>query len=333
MTGPPATHRPRAHRRRRPARRAGQGADPRRGAAVARALPRRPRRGQVRRQRHDRRRPQGRLRPGHRLPPVCRPAPRRRARRRSADRRHARPARARERVQGRPAGDHARGHGRRADGPDRPGRPRARRACSTSTARSRWASPARTPACSARAGAPRSSTASRSTSASSATSRRSTRRRSSDILDAGRIPVVSTVAPDLDVDGQVLNVNADTAAAALAVALGATKLVVLTDVEGVYADWPDRDSLLSELSAAEARSSCWSRVDAGMIPKLEACLRAVEGGVPAGPRHRRPPAALAAPRGLHLRGNRHHDRSRRDRGGGSDGLAQRRAARPLPAVA
>ena len=58
-----------------------------------------------------------------------------------------------------------------------------------------------------------------------------------DLLDAGRIPVVSTVAPD--VDGQVYNLNADTAAAALAVALGAEKLVVLTDVEGLYADWPD----------------------------------------------------------------------------------------------
>ena len=57
-----------------------------------------------------------------------------------------------------------------------------------------------------------------------------------DILDAGRIPVVSTVAPDIDVDGQVLNVNADTAAAALAVALGASKLVILTDVEGLYAE-------------------------------------------------------------------------------------------------
>ena len=91
--------------------------------------------------------------------------------------------------------------------------------------------------------------------------------------------MVSTVAPDLDVDGQVLNVNADSAAAALAVALGATKLVVLTDVEGVYAAWPDRDSLLSELSAAEARA-LMERVDAGMIPKLEACVRAVEQGVP-----------------------------------------------------
>jgi acetylglutamate kinase len=100
-----------------------------------------------------------------------------------------------------------------------------------------------------------------------------------DILDAGRIPVVSTVAPDLDTDGQVLNVNADTAAAALAAALGAHKLVVLTDVEGVYSNWPDRDSLLSELSVTSARA-LMGRVDAGMIPKLEACVRAVEQGVP-----------------------------------------------------
>ena len=100
-----------------------------------------------------------------------------------------------------------------------------------------------------------------------------------DLLDAGRIPVVSTVAPDLDHDGQVLNVNADTAAAALAVALGARKLVVLTDVEGVYARWPDRDSLLSELRASAARELL-DTVDAGMIPKLEACIRAVESGVP-----------------------------------------------------
>ncbi|WP_245862793.1 acetylglutamate kinase [Phycicoccus duodecadis] len=100
-----------------------------------------------------------------------------------------------------------------------------------------------------------------------------------DLLDAGRVPVVSTVAPDLDHEGQVLNVNADTAAAALAVALGARKLVVLTDVEGVYANWPDRGSLLSQLRLSAARELL-TRVDAGMIPKLEACIRAVEAGVP-----------------------------------------------------
>jgi acetylglutamate kinase len=100
-----------------------------------------------------------------------------------------------------------------------------------------------------------------------------------DILDAGRIPVVSTVAPDLDVDGQVLNVNADSAASALAIALKAEKLVVLTDVEGVYANWPDKDSLLSRLTLSAA-ADLLTRVSAGMVPKLEACVRAVTEGVP-----------------------------------------------------
>lgn len=100
-----------------------------------------------------------------------------------------------------------------------------------------------------------------------------------DILDAGRIPVVSTVAPDLDVEGQVLNVNADSAASALAVALKAEKLVVLTDVEGVYANWPDKDSLLSRLTLSAA-ADLLTRVSAGMVPKLEACVRAVTEGVP-----------------------------------------------------
>ncbi|NHN57391.1 acetylglutamate kinase [Calidifontibacter sp. DB0510] len=99
-----------------------------------------------------------------------------------------------------------------------------------------------------------------------------------DLLAAGRIPVVSSVAPDLDHDGEVLNVNADTAAAALATALGAHKLIVLTDVEGVYANWPDRDSLLSSLTVSEAEDLL-TRVDAGMVPKLEACVRAIRGGV------------------------------------------------------
>lgn len=100
-----------------------------------------------------------------------------------------------------------------------------------------------------------------------------------DILDAGRIPVVSTVAPDLDVDGQVLNVNADSAASALAVALKAEKLVVLTDVEGVYANWPDKESLISRLTVSAA-ADLMTRVSEGMVPKLEACVRAVTQGVP-----------------------------------------------------
>jgi acetylglutamate kinase len=98
-----------------------------------------------------------------------------------------------------------------------------------------------------------------------------------DLIEAGRIPVVSTVAPDED--GQVLNVNADTAASALAVALGAQKLVVLTDVEGVYSDWPDRASLLSEITA-DRLEAMLPTLQSGMVPKMEACLRAVRGGVP-----------------------------------------------------
>lgn len=98
-----------------------------------------------------------------------------------------------------------------------------------------------------------------------------------DLIDAGRVPVVSTVAPDDD--GQVLNVNADTAAAALAVALGAAKLVVLTDVEGVYADWPDRSSLLASITASRL-AELLPTLQSGMVPKMEACLRAVRGGVP-----------------------------------------------------
>jgi acetylglutamate kinase len=99
-----------------------------------------------------------------------------------------------------------------------------------------------------------------------------------DLIGAGRIPVVSTVAPD--VDGVVHNVNADTAAAALAVALGAAKLLMLTDVEGVYANWPDRGSLLSKISA-DALESLLPSLESGMVPKMEGCLRAVRGGVAA----------------------------------------------------
>jgi acetylglutamate kinase len=97
-------------------------------------------------------------------------------------------------------------------------------------------------------------------------------------LDAGRIPVVSSIAPDVDTPGQSLNVNADAAAAALAVALGAAKLVVLTDVAGLYRNWPDRDSLVSMIAGDELRRMLPS-LESGMIPKMTACLDAVDGGV------------------------------------------------------
>jgi acetylglutamate kinase len=99
-----------------------------------------------------------------------------------------------------------------------------------------------------------------------------------DQIAAGRIPVVSSIAPDLDHPGHSLNVNADAAAGALSVALKAAKLVVLTDVPGLYADWPNRDSLVSHLTSTELRAMLPS-LESGMIPKMQACLDAVEGGV------------------------------------------------------
>lgn len=99
-----------------------------------------------------------------------------------------------------------------------------------------------------------------------------------DIIDSGRIPVVSTIAPGDD--GEIFNINADTAAGALAAALGAQRLLVLTNVEGMYTDWPNKDSLVSKIQVGELRSLL-PKLDSGMIPKMESCLRAVEGGVSA----------------------------------------------------
>jgi acetylglutamate kinase len=99
-----------------------------------------------------------------------------------------------------------------------------------------------------------------------------------DLIAAGRIPVIATVAPDAD--GVLHNVNADTAAGALAVALKARKLIVLTDVEGLYANYPDPASLINRLTGEELEKILPS-LDAGMVPKMEACHRAVSGGVPA----------------------------------------------------
>jgi acetylglutamate kinase len=102
----------------------------------------------------------------------------------------------------------------------------------------------------------------------------------------GRIPVVSSVARGARADGgHLYNLNADTAAAALAVALGAEKLIVLTDVEGLYADWPtdgsqpSSDDVISSLTADELEVLLPS-LATGMVPKMAACLRAVRGGVP-----------------------------------------------------
>jgi acetylglutamate kinase len=97
------------------------------------------------------------------------------------------------------------------------------------------------------------------------------------LIDAGRIPVLATVARGRD--GLTYNVNADTAAAAVAVGLGAEKLIVLTDVEGLYADWPDSTEVVSQIDT-ERLAALLPTLSSGMVPKMEACLRAVEGGVP-----------------------------------------------------
>lgn len=99
-----------------------------------------------------------------------------------------------------------------------------------------------------------------------------------DIIDAGRIPVVSGIAPGAD--GEVYNINADEAAGALAAAIGAERLVVLTNVEGLYTDWPNKDSLLSKIETGELERML-PDLATGMIPKMEACLAAVQGGVKA----------------------------------------------------
>ena len=96
------------------------------------------------------------------------------------------------------------------------------------------------------------------------------------VLDDGLIPVVSSIARGDG--GEIFNVNADSAAAAIAVALEARKLVILTDVAGLYRNWPDTDDVISELTT-EALRDLLPSLDSGMAPKMEACLRAVEQGV------------------------------------------------------
>ena len=100
-----------------------------------------------------------------------------------------------------------------------------------------------------------------------------------DASAAGRIPVVSSVAPNEEDATEVLNVNADSAAAALAAAVGAHKLVILTDVDGLYADWPDKNSLIGRIGVETLRDML-PDLESGMRPKMEACVRAIDGGVP-----------------------------------------------------
>ncbi len=97
-----------------------------------------------------------------------------------------------------------------------------------------------------------------------------------DLIDAGRVPVVASIAPDEH--GVVHNINGDTAAAALAAAIGAKRLVMLTNVAGLYANYPDPNSLIREITADDARALL-PTLETGMIPKIEACLAAIDGGV------------------------------------------------------
>ena len=96
-------------------------------------------------------------------------------------------------------------------------------------------------------------------------------------LASGAVPVISTAARAID--GQLFNVNADTATSAVAIALDASEMIMLTDVPGVYANWPDRESLISKMTAADL-TALLPKLEAGMVPKMEACLRAIEGGIP-----------------------------------------------------
>jgi len=98
------------------------------------------------------------------------------------------------------------------------------------------------------------------------------------LTGAGYIPVISSVA--IGKAGESYNVNADTVAGELASALGATKLIMMTDVDGIYQDFADKDSLIREMSAKDARQLITDgHVDKGMIPKVEACVTAIAGGV------------------------------------------------------
>lgn len=99
-----------------------------------------------------------------------------------------------------------------------------------------------------------------------------------DMLRRGQIPVISSVAPDAANPAEVLNVNADAAAAALAIALQARKLIILTDVEGLYRDINDPDSLIPYITTSELARMLPS-LASGMIPKMRACLDAIRGGV------------------------------------------------------
>jgi len=99
-----------------------------------------------------------------------------------------------------------------------------------------------------------------------------------EVVEVNASVIAQSLEANLISSGQLVNVNADLAASSLAAALGAEKLVVLTDVPGLYSDWPNRDSLVSELTASELEEIL-PDLESGMIPKMQACLNAVRAGV------------------------------------------------------
>ncbi len=101
-----------------------------------------------------------------------------------------------------------------------------------------------------------------------------------DMLDDGYIPVVSTLG--WDKEGHIYNINGDTAAGAIAAAIGAERMIMMTDISGIMRDKDDPDSLISELTVSEAQELCQNGVvQGGMIPKVECCIDALEHGVKA----------------------------------------------------
>ncbi len=98
------------------------------------------------------------------------------------------------------------------------------------------------------------------------------------IVESGKIPVVSSIAPLKDNPAETVNINADQAASALAAALDAEKLIILTDVAGLYANWPDTSSIISSLPVSELEE-LMPTLESGMIPKMRACRDAVAAGV------------------------------------------------------
>lgn len=100
-----------------------------------------------------------------------------------------------------------------------------------------------------------------------------------DLVAADYIPVIASVA--IGNDGGYCNVNADVMAGQIAAATGAAKILFLTDVDGLYLDFDDKDTLVSQLSLDEARDLVeGGKLSSGMIPKLRSCITAIEGGVP-----------------------------------------------------